>query len=198
MRRVGYYASLEGNLTVADPNEGLLLRYPRENPTLRITANIDGRLLPLPRSSLTVPGPEKKHGLFCTLGATPFATEAGLDLKKTFDRHLEEPRFQDFGKAVLILFHTPTFIERLERALAVKGYGLIHRPVEYLPSVYAGHWGPFRKLDSYAYQKEYRFLTDRPIPEVLDLELGSLEDISKPFSMPSIAPERIKEIGSFL
>ena len=42
MRRLAYYTDLE-NKAQGDPNEGLLVRYSAENPTLQVVANVAGK-----------------------------------------------------------------------------------------------------------------------------------------------------------
>lgn len=191
VRQVVYYAKFDGNLIIGDPNEGLLARYPKENQTLQIAAMIGQQRLHLPNSSLTVNDPRRNHGLYCTMAFEPVVTAGGLDLRRTFVPQLENPKHLESDedeKAVLVFHDTAQFIERLTKAFAEKGYGLYHGAVEYMPMTYAGAMGPFRKLEAYGFQQEYRFLTDKPILKTLKLELGPLDDISSPFAMPKKDP----------
>jgi hypothetical protein len=71
--------------------------------------------------------------------------------------------------------------------------------VSYVPSDHCGPMGPFTKLDTFAYQKEVRYLTTKPIPqEGLQLALGSLNDIVKVFDVRrELARGRAKRAGIY-
>jgi hypothetical protein len=57
--------------------------------------------------------------------------------------------------------------------------------------------GPFTKLDTFAYQKEVRYLTTKPIPkDGLKLTLGPLNDIVTVFNIQrELARGRAKRAG---
>lgn len=177
------YAKYETNLVIGDPNEITRWRYPRENPTVKISARI-GKFAPLylPGSSINVFGPERDHGVYCMTAVAPVVVEGGLDCPKTIEPVLKNARFREFGNVGTLFLFSDQFVERLCQAAKAAGYPLIHVGVRYVPLGHTGEMSPFCKVETYAYQQEYRFLTDRPIPEEhLYLNLGPLNDIAGQF-----------------
>ena len=173
MQKLSVYVKLE-NPAVGDPNEGLLARYTPENPTLRIVARVGDQELPLPGASLKINSTALDHGVYCM---SAIETTSG-DLRGSLLAFLADRRLRDFGDTLVLFKDTPEFIRRLEAAAAAVGHELDHQAVTYVASTHCGDMGPFRKLDSYSHQQEWRFVTSKAIDDTLVLQLGSLLDIA--------------------
>ena len=177
VRQLLYYTDLE-NKAQGDPDEGLMMRYSGENPTLKVTAQIAGKTLPLDIIDMRVPGPYRRHGVYCMYGIeVPDDISRELPFSAV-QKLVEDKQLADFGYDTLVLFrNSPEFVRRLKRAARKLHYEIKNGPIEYVPSSHCGDMGPFRKLDSYKYQSESRFLTTQPIPGDIKLKLGPLWDI---------------------
>jgi hypothetical protein len=105
---------------------------------------------------------------------TPFDTH---DLLGSF---LSDKRILSFGDTLVLFRDTEEFTRRLHLAARTAGHRLDpeSRPVEYVPQSHCGDTGPFTKIGDYAYQREWRFITEEPIPgDSITLTLGSLMDL---------------------
>jgi hypothetical protein len=178
MRQLVYYRGLE-NKAQGDPNEGLLIRCPAEDPTLKISANVGGKIIPLPETTLTINSPWRTHGVLCLYGM-PFPEDLTEPPAVVCPRLAEDPNISQFnGDSLVLIVDAVEFDKRLKAAALSKGYFLAYGAVEYVPANRSGEMGPFRKVDSFAYQSEVRYVTRRPVPkDGLKLYLGSLQDIT--------------------
>lgn len=181
MHRLAHYTSLE-NKSRGDRNEGLHSRFPKENPTVKIFVELpDGTKMHMAESSITIPSATRDHAVYCMYMIVPHR-DTTEDFKNAADVLMTDPRLHGedaFGDHMVIMKDSPEFLFRFAEAARKAGYELSSGPVEYVPIGYAGDMGPHRKLDTYAYQKEWRFVTDKPIPDKhLVLTLGSLKDIA--------------------
>lgn len=88
------------------------------------------------------------------------------------------PRNKEFGDAAVLFTHGEEFIRRFRKKLDEEGFKYSGRHVEYVPGSHHGKLGPFRKLDDYAYQSEWRMVLNPGTGQTLFLDIGSLEDIS--------------------
>jgi hypothetical protein len=177
LRRLSTYVKLE-NRVIGDPDEGLFARYTAENPSLKFTFSVGERQFPLEAQKLTINSTARNHGVLCMCGIP--SKGDGVLYGGAILPIAQDKRMLEFGDTLVFFKDSPEFVRRLEAAALATGYELDARPVAYVPSVYCGDMGPFRKLDSYAYQREWRFLTTAPISgEKLELNLGSLLDITK-------------------
>jgi hypothetical protein len=176
MRRLSAYPQMTSPV-IGDPNEGLYARYTAENPTLKTLAKIGTKTIPLPGTSITVPSTARNHAVYCMCG---FQTPGDGTLPMSSLMPIaSNARMRDFGDTLIIFKDTVEFVRRLEKAAQRAGHELEHGPVQYMPSVYCGEMGPFRKLDSYKYQSEWRVITATPIAEAtLTLNLGTLLDVA--------------------
>jgi hypothetical protein len=84
----------------------------------------------------------------------------------------------DWDSFVVIL-NTATFLDRMCSAAAREGFSYELRDVEYYdPTNYSGETGPFWKPNTLSYQKEFRFIVRPGSGSPIDLEIGSLADIT--------------------
>lgn len=178
MQRWVVFKSLE-NRVQGDENEGLAMRFHSSNPTLRTSATIGSKTIDLGRASLVIHSPERLHGAYCMcciqVPGNGTCSPAAVMLVASDPRILK-----GFGDTMVLFTNTPEFVRRLRRAARTAGYELESKPIRYMPMDHCGDMGPFRKLEDYRYQSEWRFLTRKPIPKkALILRLGSLLEIAR-------------------
>jgi len=178
MRRLGGFTDME-NKVVGDVNEGLFLRYPAENKTLSVKANLpNGVVVPLEGASVNVFSTARKHAVYCMYAAEVPSDETSFNFYDTFNFLMTDALMAEFGDSFVFFRDTREFLRRLLNAATAAGHDLDHGPVDYVPITYTGQMNPFMKLDPFAYQKEWRALTKKPITgNDLVLRLGSLQDI---------------------
>lgn len=197
MRQLVYYTDLE-NKAQGDPDEGLLRRYTSLEPSLKITANLpNGIDLPMPGSSLKVYSKARKHGVYCVYGI-PTDVMRGTSSDRVFGAIAEDADIAQFGYNGLVLIQEPEeFNRRFKLAALRHGFMLDFNLVNYVPPAHCGAMGPFTKLNTFAYQKEVRYLTTKPIPkEGLPLTLGPLNDIVTVFDVSrELARGRARRAG---
>ena len=183
MQQLNYYTDLD-NKAQGDPDEGLIVRYTAKNPTLKTVATLAGKRFPLPGATTVVHSPARNHGVLCLYGMET-EEEHGQTIDYVFGAIAEDPQIAQFNHDSLVLIqNAEEFDRRLRQAATRAGHDLQLGLVEYMPSVYCGPMGPFRKLDRYSYQKEVRYLTTKPVPKNgLQLMLGPLDDIVVVFDM---------------
>ncbi len=179
MRRLGAYMTMEGKVR-GDPNEGLIAHYTAKNPTLKVHATVGGTRIPLKVANLKVSCSAKNHAVFC-MSAIDVPGDGTFSADRDLAPFLRDKRLMEFGDTVIIFKDSKEFIRRLENAAKVSGQDLDAEgpgPVHYVPDSYCGKTGPYTKIGDYAYQQEFRFMTDKPIcGESITLKLGSLMDI---------------------
>ncbi len=100
------------------------------------------------------------------------------------DFKIFDDRMRNFGDSFLVIYNANRFLKRVDKALEINlkkeifvsaDYG----KVEYFkPNEYDGDVGPFRKIDYYKYQKEFRIVICKSSKKPFKLSVGSLEDIS--------------------
>jgi hypothetical protein len=178
MQRWAAYKAYEDRVR-GDPNEGLALRFDRRNPSLRTSVTIGSKTIQLRSASMVIHSPEREHGTYCMCGIQ-VPGDATLP-RAALMPIASDPRIRKgFGSTMVFFRDTAEFARRLETAARVAGYELESAPIEYVPLDHCGDMGPFRKLEAYRYQSEWRFVTTTPIPEkALILKLGSLLDIAR-------------------
>jgi hypothetical protein len=92
---------------------------------------------------------------------------------------LVHPDNFEFGDAFVVILRTRTFFDRVLAAATSRGLRCAWRLVKYYdPKAYSGETGPFRKPVSFAYQKEFRFIVQPGSSSPINLEIGSLADIT--------------------
>jgi len=178
MRRLGGFTDMESKV-VGDPNEGLFSRYPAENRSMTVKATLpNGVVLPLEDTSVNVFSSARKHAVYCTYSVEVPDAETSFNFYDTFNFLMKDPLMADFGDSFVFFRSTREFIRRLVAAARAESYELTHGPVEYVPITHTGRMDPFMKLDPFSYQKEWRAITDKPIPAPdIIFRLGSLKDI---------------------
>src|SRR5262245_30205479 len=84
-----------------------------------------------------------------------------------------------FGDSFLIVLNTQTFLDRVFSAAKSRGFSCQAGLVEYYDDQkYSGETGPFRKPAAFSYQNEFRFVVRPACKEAIQLEVGSLADIT--------------------
>jgi hypothetical protein len=180
MRKLRHYVGVESSV-VGDKNEGLFRRISGASPTAKLTILPHGGK-PFPIHdfhSLTIPSTARDHAVYCMFGIeVPGRDEDGINLEIALRTLLHDRRMWEFGDTLVIFKNSPEFVRRVAVAARKAGHEIEHDAIEYVPSVYCGDMGPFRKLDAYAYQQEVRIITTGPIcGDTLILNVGPLWDI---------------------
>jgi hypothetical protein len=86
-----------------------------------------------------------------------------------------------FGErdAFVVILNTQTFLDRVSSAASSRGLRCECGLVKYCDyESYSGETGPFRKPVTYAHQKEFRFIFQPGCDSPINLEIGSLVDIT--------------------
>jgi hypothetical protein len=79
----------------------------------------------------------------------------------------------------VVILKTRDFLDRVLAAASSRGLQCEWRLVEYYDAkTYSGETGPFRKPSTFAYQKEFRFIVQPGSSSPINLEIGSLADIT--------------------
>jgi hypothetical protein len=91
---------------------------------------------------------------------------------------VDERNFQ-FGDSFVVIQHTASFLDRMCSAAATQGFYYESGRVQYYdPINYSGETGPFRKPATFSYQNEFRFIVRPGSSSPINLEIGSLADIT--------------------
>jgi hypothetical protein len=183
MQRLSAYRNVESKV-VGDPNEGLLLHFTSDNSTVKITVTVAGLTIPFERGdwqSLKVNCSALHHGVYC-MSAIEVPGDGTFNSERDLIPFMSDKRLLGFGDTLVIFKDSPEFIRRFDVAARDAGHELdLDGPglVQYVGSDYCGKVGPYVKIGDYAYQQEFRFMSDKPIPgSSLTLKLGRLTDIA--------------------
>jgi hypothetical protein len=91
---------------------------------------------------------------------------------------VDERNFQ-FGDSFVVILHTASFLDRMCSAAAARGFHYESGRVQYYdPIKCSGETGPFRKPATLSYQNEFRFIVRPGSSSPINLEIGSLADIT--------------------
>jgi hypothetical protein len=106
--------------------------------------------------------------IYCMFAVTQNATRPPID-----------PRNFGFGDSFVAILDTQTFLDRVCSATNSRRFYYELSRVEYYdPENYSGETGPFRKPATHSYQNEFRFIVQPGSCSPIDLEIGSLADIT--------------------
>src|ERR1022692_4319883 len=149
----------------------MLLHQLRFEGRVPIARNLDRDLaalprginLPLPVASMRIYSQARAHGVYAMYGI-PTEQEHGQTNDRVFGEIAADPEIAQFDYDGLVLIQNANeFDNRLKAAALRLGFSLNFGLVRYVPPSHCGEMGPFKKLDTYAYQNEVRYLTTRPI-----------------------------------
>ena len=185
MRRLGAYRDMNCKV-VGDPNEGLMAHYSGKNPSLKATIQIGDETLPFPFVTMRMNSSAQRHAVYC-MSAIEIPAVGAASVVGVLTPFLCDKRLLKLGDTLVLFRDTNEFVERLNVAAEAAGHPLdvTAGPVEYVPHDYCGETGPFTKIGDYAYQQEFRFITDKPIPgDSITLSLGNLSDIATWVDIP--------------
>jgi hypothetical protein len=161
-----------------DQNEGALMRVDARAPGTWMNINIGTTRIPIQNGSVQFHGAQQEHAVYCMYS---FLEQEGGPLPDDLRTPLTglPERLPEFGDTLVLFVNTAEFVRRLRSAARNAGYELEHGRVEYVPQHHSGAMGPFRKLETFSHQSEWRCITDKPIPNAsLTLKLGNLRDIA--------------------
>lgn len=173
MNTLPYYWEIEDGEVRGDPHDGIdkLLR----GESARISSD-DGTEIPVTVIGWNLrihPINPDEINLFCMYSLR----------RSTFP---VDDRAHEFGDTALILTRPQEFLDRIGAAMRdqnARGHGDL---VEYVPDNYAGEIGPFRKLQKFSWQSEWRLVTYHGPKGPRTLSIGCLHDISKIVSVAEL------------
>jgi hypothetical protein len=86
-----------------------------------------------------------------------------------------------FGDSFVVILDSQEFLDRIGQAAKQIGFRTDCHLVEYFnPDIYSGEVGPFRKPNSFEYQREFRVIITPGTVEPVKLKVRSLKDITTP------------------
>ena len=136
------------------------------------------------RSPLRMSVKGERCNIYCMFSITQ-PTNPLLD-----ERNLAGGGWESF----VAIFNTQIFLDRVSLAASSRRlrceYGLVDY---YDPESYSGETGPFRKPSTFAHQKEFRFIFQPGSESPINLEIGSLVDITSKV-LPSSDFNRLIEL----
>lgn len=175
MKKAAHYRSLENDGGVrSDPWEGFDL-VGQPGRCKLIFKLPDGQVIE----------PELAGQVLINKGLTPVQhvycmtalIEENVHVAQASGQKLLDPRLSEFGEHVAAVLNVSEFIRRTVQACKTQGFQYNYGAVEYLPEDHNGEIGPIMKNARYAWQSEFRLIVQGSRDEVLELEIGSLEDI---------------------
>ena len=106
---------------------------------------------------------------------------------------LVDERNLQFDDSFVVILHTASFLDRMCSAAASQGFYYEPGRVQYYdPTNYSGVTGPFRKPATLSYQNEFRFIVRPGSSSPINLEIGSLADITSEALLSSDINQRIE------
>lgn len=169
MNNLPYFQSIEKDLLRHDPNECIceIQRGPHGFATLKTADGKDTRINFINWQFQTHPKNPENINIFCMYALRPFYGSFPVD-----------KRNMSFGDTALVLLNGDRFIEMIGQMLNEKFIVGKADLVEYMSNDYKGKMGPFKKLDTFSYQSEWRLICLGGNGESRKLCIGSLKEIS--------------------
>lgn len=170
MNTVGYFKRLETNAAQGDEDEGLSFMY-QASRGVSVQVKVGEKFEPLKgvtgQIKMWHDNPEARN-LLCLFAIT----------ENSFP-HLADPKLRDFGDAALVFLSGDAFLRRVRKNLEERGISHRSKLVKYINrDQHHGEMGPFRKIDGYAYQSEFRLMADANVNGPLKFEIGDISDIT--------------------
>ncbi len=173
-----YFKELENRDAQADRFENVdVIAQPRDIKSFRITNNQPGQVMEIPpqqfRGPLLINLGRRAYNLFCMYSIPT----------STVGNPMVDPRNFNCADwdAFTVVRNSQEFLDRFQRAAEAAGFRMACNLVEYYDAdAYTGDVGPFRKPNSFAYQREFRVVIFPGSAGPVRLELESLEDITAP------------------
>jgi len=166
MNTLPYFRNIEDNDLRGDPFDSVseIQRGTKGHVLIPST----GQKLQITSFDLRI-GPEspEKINLFCMYALRP--------------QHGTYPvseEYYRFGAHALIIFNVPKFIDKIRAAIRYKKITGSSNLVEYIDNDHIGEAGPFKKLQKFSYQSEWRLMCENGPGEPRTLNIGPINDIS--------------------
>jgi len=167
MNNLPYFWEIEDKECRSDPFDGVDIVARGHKAELFLP---NGSKVPIEFTDWVLRGhplePEKIN-IFCMYALRPSAGTFPVD-----ERNLQ------FGDHALVVPNPQHFIDRIDSHLKSHGINGEAGLVEYVDDEYTGEVGPFRKLDRFAYQSEWRLVCYGGPGDVRKIWIGSIRDIS--------------------
>lgn len=170
MNNLPYFRKIEDEELRGDLNEGVdeLAHGSKGHVIIHGDENTPERKINISDFSLRIgPDEPEKTNLFCMYALRPDSEAFQID-KRNF-------RFGDYA---LVVLDSNAFMDRLSASLRdnkIKGKADL---VEYIDNRHTGPVGPFRKVQKFDYQSEWRLVCPDGPGKERTITIGSLEDIS--------------------
>ena len=170
MNTLGSYRQTENDLLRGDANEGDTFWLQAEGATLSIAAP-GGEYVPvgiLDRPLRYSRMADLDVNVFCAYAVSEQTEIDGLD-----------PRVQGFGDTFVAFINLSEFLTRLAKAAKKLGQQIKADRVRYFDeSEHHGSVGPFRKVQDFTYQSEYRVAMFPGLGQPVHLNIGDLRNIT--------------------
>jgi len=182
MSNLPYFWQVEDEELRGDPNDGVVAIQRGEGGHAK-TVEADPIRFQITRWTIReLPEHPEAINAFCMYAYRPHVASPTID-----ERNLR------FGDTALVFINPQAFVDRV--AAHLEREGVLGRAdlVEYVPDDYAGAVGPFRKLETFSYQSEWRLVCERGPGGPRQIMIGGLSDIST--AMPSSEVGRRVRVG---
>ncbi len=170
MNTVRYFQRLEKE-AIGDKFEGVsnLINIPKGKITLM---NHEKSIGPLVSKNIQIR--ENLKGSLGNIYSMYGITDSDIENKKEY----RFPKYiLNHWEYCVIIKDNKWFVDNIEKKLSEMGYKNYMQPVEYINmSKQNGRIGPFQKTDILQTQNEFRIYTPNPKEEVLEFNIGSLEN----------------------
>jgi len=163
MNDLPYFWRIEEQGVRGDKNDGVAIRYNGNSGLPKIEGQdfevIDWEMRFPPENA-------KEINIFCMYALMP-AT------------HPIDERMGEFGDRALVFYNSQELLDRIYREFKRQRIEAHADMVSYVPRSYVGEMGPFRKLDNYSWQSEWRLVVygREGIPRII--EIGDLSNCSR-------------------
>jgi hypothetical protein len=163
MNPLPYFWGIEEQGVRGDKNDGVASRYNGKSGLLKIEDNdievIDWELRFPPENAEAI-------NIFCMYALMP-AT------------HPIDERMGEFGDRALVFYNSQELLDRIFSEFKRQRIEAHADIVSYCPRSYVGEMGPFRKLDNYSWQSEWRLVVYGGGGVPRKIEIGDLSNCSR-------------------
>lgn len=175
MNTLPYFWSIEDGGLRGDPNDSAIER--QRGKTGNLVVKSSGQKIEVKDWDIRVhPDNPERINLFCMYAFRP-------KNKEIF--HIDERNFE-FGSHAVVFHESQAFLDCLKAAITAENLNAQANLVEYVPNKHCGTLGPFKKLDKYNYQSEWRLVATEGNGKERKIRLGSLTKFASLLESKSI------------
>jgi hypothetical protein len=165
MNNLAYFWQLEDGQVRGDPHDGIATLHRGSHAEIYTQ---DGTKIPVATTEWTLripPDASDTINVFCMYALRASSSPV-------------PERVIEFGDSALVITNPQEFMDRVLSHLRDNNIQGNADLVEYVPNDYAGEIGPFRKLETFRWQSEWRLVCYAGPSGPRTLSLGPLEDIA--------------------